>query len=101
MRHLAFTLGHIVYNFDVFMRSYFATVATTVLAITAAACWLFRSKRPFAVVTACLMMVGGTYGLCEWTHLQHRAYCYARFGQFQCDLSAPREAARSGVIKRD
>lgn len=87
MRHLAFTVGDIVYRFDFFMGFYFIKLAVMILAITAAASWLFRSKRAFVIVTACLMIVAGTYALCEWTHLQHRMNCYGRFGQSQCDLS--------------
>ena len=96
MRHLAFTVGEIVYRFDFFMGFYFIKLAVIILAITAVASWLFRSKRAFVVVTACLMIVAGTYGLCECTHLQHRMDCYGRFGQFQCDLSVLPESGKNG-----
>jgi hypothetical protein len=96
MRHLAFRMGDIVYRFDFFMWFYFTKLAVIILAITAGASWLFRSKRALLVVTACLMIVAGTYGLCEWTHLQHRMNCDGRFGQFQCDLSARPESAKNG-----
>jgi hypothetical protein len=82
MRHLAFRLEDIVYHFDFFMGFYFARLGIAILAITGAAAWLFRSKKGFMVVAACLAIVGGAYGLCQWTHLQHRLYCYGTYGQF-------------------
>ncbi len=99
MRQFAFRIGELVYHFDFFMWFYFTKVAIIILGITAAASWLFRSKRTFLVVTACLMVVAGAYGLCEWTHLQHRMNCYGRFGQFQCDLSARPENSKNGDIR--
>jgi hypothetical protein len=96
MRHFAFILGEIVYRFDFFMGFYFVKLAVIILAITAAASWLFRSKRGFVVVTAYLMIVAGAYGLCESTHLQHRMNCYGRFGTFQCDLSVRPESEKKG-----
>jgi len=98
MRHLAFRIGEIIYHFDLFMWFYFTKLAVVIVTITAAASWLFRSKRGFLVVTACLMIVAGAYGLCEWTHLQHRMNCYGRFGQFQCDLSARPQSGKNGDI---
>ena len=94
MTHLAFRLGDIIYRFDFFMWFYFTKLAVLILGITAAVSWLFRSKRAFPAVAACLTIVAGTYGLCECTHLQHRMNCYGRFGEFQCDLSARPESAK-------
>ena len=99
MRHFALTVGDMVYHFDFFMAFYFAKLALITFAITAAASWLFRSKRMLVAVSACLMVVAGAYGLSESTHLQHKMFCYGRFGQFQCDLSARPQAGKSGEVR--
>lgn len=99
MRHLAFTMGEIIYRFNLFMWFYFTKVALVILGVTAAASWLHRSKRTFLVVTASLMIVAGVYGLCAATHLQHRMNCYGRFGQFECDLSARPNSGKNGDVR--
>ena len=83
MQHLAFLLENAVYGFEFYMVWYFGpALVLLVLGITGSASWLFRSKKPILIAATSLLIVWGAYGLCDWSRLDWKLYCYGMYGQF-------------------
>jgi cellulose synthase/poly-beta-1,6-N-acetylglucosamine synthase-like glycosyltransferase len=67
-------LYHLIYNFDSWMFSYFATVALSVLGVSALVGWLLRSQKPVIFTYIPIMLTLCSYLICDSYDLAWKFY---------------------------
>lgn len=75
MNHFVYhVLYHLIYSFDSWMFSYFATVALSALAISGLVGWLYRSDRPVIFTYIPVMLTLCAYLVCDSYNLAWKCY---------------------------